>query len=281
VRLFQSSYPTEKSEAEGIARRISALIGGASFFALDSKDGNAAGWEDSADPEDCAILLRTAALAPPIIKALGDHGIPFEFVGDKPWWEEEPAKSLVAFLRGPRAADLRKEGITSAEAVRSGWDALCRSGKIPRSKQKKEGEFLKRLCGMAAFYEDLPAFLDTLAVSGGEGAPELRRRGVRIMTIHAAKGLEFDHVFVAALEEGLLPFTLYDKAERIEEEKRLLYVAMTRARSGLYLSWARSRIFQNRKLTGAPSRFLGELETLVPLAPAERPLKRDPQMRLF
>jgi superfamily I DNA/RNA helicase len=115
------------------------------------------------------------------------------------------------------------------------------------------------------------------------------------MTIHASKGLEFDHVFVAALEEGLLPFTLFDsppgktpdplggeiEISRLEEERRLLYVAMTRARRGLYLSWARQRNYRNRKLRGGPSRFLEALEEVVPLLRETRERKREPQLRLF
>jgi superfamily I DNA/RNA helicase len=100
--------------------------------------------------------------------------------------------------------------------------------------------------------------------------------------------LEFEHVFVAGLEEGLLPFTLYNDekstekfAADIEEERRLLYVAMTRAKRGLWISWAKSRVFQGRLLKGGPSRFLSELEELVPLARETRAFKRDPQLSLF
>ena len=126
-----------------------------------------------------------------------------------------------------------------------------------------------------------------------EAPPEIRTERVLLMTIHAAKGLEFDQVFVAGLEDGILPFTLYDKAEpedggpgegaRIEEEARILYVAMTRARAGLHLSWARSRIFKGRTLELPPSRFLARLGDLVPLAPEQDgPRKpRDLQPGLF
>ena len=106
------------------------------------------------------------------------------------------------------------------------------------------------------------------------------------MTIHASKGLEFDHVFVIGLEDGILPFTLYhEDAARAEsilaEERRLLYVAMTRARIGLHLSWARTRSFRGRTLNGAPSPFLNELETLIPLAENRRRPRQDDQLRLF
>jgi Superfamily I DNA and RNA helicases len=123
---------------------------------------------------------------------------------------------------------------------------------------------------------------------------EIRTERVQLMTIHAAKGLEFDYVFIAALEEGLLPFTLYDSfgdAEapesagaseaRIEEEARILYVAMTRARIGLRLSWAKTRDFKGRALALPPSRFLSRLADLVPLEREAPRRPRDPQLGLF
>jgi superfamily I DNA/RNA helicase len=113
---------------------------------------------------------------------------------------------------------------------------------------------------------------------------------VRIMTIHASKGLEFDHVFVAGLEDGVLPFTIYENDEseggaavsRLEEERRILYVAMTRARRGLHLSWARTRLFRGRRLELEPSRFLSEIDDIVPLDVEDAPRRRrDPQLNLF
>jgi DNA helicase-2/ATP-dependent DNA helicase PcrA len=103
------------------------------------------------------------------------------------------------------------------------------------------------------------------------------------MTIHASKGLEFDHVFVSGLEEGILPFTLFGEngKEDIDEERRLLYVAMTRARHGLHLSWAASRNFRGRKLAGPPSRFLSGLEDLIPELKSGAKRVRNPQPELF
>ncbi|MDR0670637.1 MAG: UvrD-helicase domain-containing protein [Treponema sp.] len=217
VDLYRTAYPTDKSEAEGIARTIAGLIGGTSFFAKDSnagQDSNAGLGSGTCaaglGPSDCAVLVRAAALAEPVIKALTDHGIPYEF--------EDP---------GAEELD------------------------IPDSK--------------------------VLAA--------LRTQGVRVMTIHASKGLEFDQVFIAGLEDGILPFTLYDREESandLEEERRILYVAMTRARHGLRLSWAASRLFNGRRLVSPPSRFLSELEHIIPLAgKARRPFRKDPQLKLF
>jgi Superfamily I DNA and RNA helicases len=207
VALCRSEYPTDKSEAEAIAREIDSLIGGTRFFARDS--GIAKGQEGAlASLADCAVLVRAALLLEPIAKALDDHGIPYKIVG-----------------------------------------------------------------------EDL------------EAPYEMRTERVSLMTIHAAKGLEFDYVFVAGLEEGILPFTLFDgaggidgeqeRAARIAEEARILYVAMTRARIGLRLSCAKSRNFKGRMLKLPPSSFLARLEELVPIERAERTRKRDPQLGLF
>jgi uncharacterized protein (TIGR00375 family) len=262
VSLFRRTYPTDKSEAEGIARIIASLVGGTSFFALDSKTTKSIN-SDATDfsPSDCAVLVRATALTEPIAKALNDHGIPFEIAGAQVWWEEEPVKTLLENLRTQQSEDIR--------AV---WDSM-------KTKGKKWPETVEHLIQLANLFGNTQALLDSL--STGQGLPDTPREGVRVMTIHASKGLEFDHVFVAGLEEGILPFTLYNERPDIEEERRLLYVAMTRARRGLWLSSSASRNFRGRMLKNPPSRFLSELETLVPLVTEERQSRWDGQMSLF
>lgn len=271
VALSRSEFPTDKAEAEGIAREIDRLVGGTRFFALDS------GVADARAPElrslsECAVLVRAAALAPPLEKALHDHGIPYSLVGEKPWWEEEPCRSILAELRASRPA------LSPAEAVR----AAAEHSAVPPLEAAVDPEGpAERLAAFASGFDDLMAFLDALALgSPGDGwGPRSER--VSIMTIHASKGLEFDHVFVAGLEEGVLPFTLFERNEAIvDEERRLLFVAMTRARVGLHLTYARTRNFRGRELSLAPSRFLSELEDLIPLAAAPPLRPRDPQLRL-
>ncbi|MCL2880579.1 MAG: RNA helicase, partial [Treponema sp.] len=130
---------------------------------------------------------------------------------------------------------------------------------------------------------------DALAVSDSGGVPEYNRDGVHIMTIHAAKGLEFDHVFVPGCEDNILPFTLFgednqsptERTAHLEEERRLLYVAMTRARIGLVLSWARRRNFRGRPLQGKISPFLNQLESIIPLAQEKRQVRKTDQLSLF
>ncbi|MDR0785945.1 MAG: UvrD-helicase domain-containing protein [Treponema sp.] len=259
--LYREEFPTDKSEAEGVARRISGLLGGASFFAMDS--GDATSGTEAVSLDDVAILLRSSGLAPPFIKALSDHGVPYKLVDESPWWEEEEPASLLSALReftAKRGAD----GTCPQEAVKRIAELRFGNGEKPL--------FVERLTESAAFYSSVGAFLDALAVSSGGDDSSTRTHGVRVMTIHASKGLEFAHVFIPALEDGFLPLTLYEKkdapefAERIEEEKRLFYVGVTRAKRGLYLSCAKRRLFQGRRFENPPSRFLEQLSDLAPLA---------------
>jgi superfamily I DNA/RNA helicase len=283
VSLFRRKYPSDKSEAEGIARTIAGLLGGASFFALDS--GTAGDGEGAAAPEDCAVLVRAAAMTGAIVKALKDHGIPFELSGQSPWWEEEPVKDLLELIKEQRE---KKTGLPEAAdpagEIMAAWEALIKGDKGGGLKRyrKEAPEGVAELARLAGLFGNIPALTDALAC--GAGIPDPKAAGVRVMTIHASKGLEFDYVFVAGLEEGILPFTLYDSGEQaadIDEEKRLLYVAMTRARRGLWLSLARNRSFRGRKLSGQPSRFLPGLEDLIPLEAENRPVKKTSQPSLF
>jgi DNA helicase-2/ATP-dependent DNA helicase PcrA len=111
----------------------------------------------------------------------------------------------------------------------------------------------------AAQGEDLAGFLDAVALLA-EGDEEAMAEAVSLMTLHAAKGLEFDVVFLAGLEDGLLPHAnSRDDEDSLEEERRLAYVGMTRARRRLALSAARTRFLFGQRLPSRPSRFLSEL----------------------
>ncbi len=108
----------------------------------------------------------------------------------------------------------------------------------------------------------VPGFLDQAALNGGEdraGADDADR--VTLMTLHAAKGLEFPVVFITACEDGILPLSRQGGIADLEEERRLMYVGITRAREELYLSRARTRMLYGRTNQNEPSRFLGEMPT--------------------
>jgi len=106
----------------------------------------------------------------------------------------------------------------------------------------------------------IEGFLENVALVTDLDSMEEGARGVTLMTLHSAKGLEFDHVFLVGLEEGVFPSSrsLFDD-DKLEEERRLCYVGMTRARKKLLLSHARTRALYNERRTNDRSRFLGEI----------------------
>src|SRR6185503_9803626 len=109
----------------------------------------------------------------------------------------------------------------------------------------------------------LQGFLEELTLAGGEGPeekPELAGDAVMLMTLHAAKGLEFPHVFLVGMEVGLLPHTRAAAEGGVEEERRLAYVGITRAMTTLTLSWAFERAKYGRLARSVPSRFLFEAQ---------------------
>jgi ATP-dependent DNA helicase Rep len=97
---------------------------------------------------------------------------------------------------------------------------------------------------------------------------------VRLSTLHAAKGLEFRHVFIVGLEEGLLPHREAIEASNVDEERRLMYVGLTRAQESLHLSYCRTRKRAGERVDCAPSRFLSELAQ-EDVRYAEQPLSGD------
>jgi DNA helicase-2/ATP-dependent DNA helicase PcrA len=145
-------------------------------------------------------------------------------------------------------------------------------------------ENAKELATLASRYDSLPGkdgiamFLSDAALAGDQD--ELDRKkdtgGVTLMTVHAAKGLEFDTVFVTGLEEGLFPHEGMGQSEKRdeEEERRLFYVAVTRARKRLFLTFARIRRIYGTDYLSEPSQFLNDIDgALVKYVEADDPLE--------
>ena len=107
---------------------------------------------------------------------------------------------------------------------------------------------------------ELVAFLAYAALEAGEGQAQAGEDGVQLMTLHSAKGLEFPLVFLVGLEEGLFPSArTAEESGRLEEERRLAYVGITRARQTLVLTYAEARRLHGQDMFGVPSRFLREI----------------------
>ncbi len=160
-------------------------------------------------------------------------------------------------------------------------DEIQRSYKTPEQQLVRQGivetllETLQTYCN-SADEPTLAGFLDDLALAGRDDEPDkdeqLKQRGVRLMTIHAAKGLEFTRVYLVGMEEGLLPHRRSVDSEEvtpqsIEEERRLCYVGVTRAKDSLTLTRAQYRKKWGKMRETIPSRFLHEMFDESPATP--------------
>ena len=106
----------------------------------------------------------------------------------------------------------------------------------------------------------LQAFLSHAALEAGEGQADAYQDAVQLMTLHSAKGLEFPHVFIVGMEEGMFPSQMsLDEGGRLEEERRLAYVGVTRAMQKLVITYAETRRLYGKEVYHRPSRFVGEL----------------------
>ena len=140
---------------------------------------------------------------------------------------------------------------------KTGYDAYLKDGS-PKAEEKLEN--ISSLVSDAAQFADLPDFLEEVALMSSADV-ENRQSAVTLMTLHAAKGLEFPVVFMVGMEEGIFPHSRVFESgvEDLEEERRLCYVGMTRAREELYLTYASSRLSFGSRSYNPPSRFLNDM----------------------
>jgi superfamily I DNA/RNA helicase len=138
------------------------------------------------------------------------------------------------------------------------------------------GEVLRPLAGRCG--HDLPRFFTEIAVGAEADALDPRADAVTLLTLHAAKGLEFDVVFLAGCERGLLPLWIPGTERDEAEERRLLFVGMTRARGRLLLSSAATRNRYGADRPGGPSPFLAAIDpALLARTGSAAPRARRPQ----
>ena len=207
--------------------------------------------------ESIAVLYRINVQGTAIEAALGDAGVNFQLRNATRFFDLPEIKQALMLLKGASVTTvseplfktvsdvLRSLGWTQEApevrgAVRDRWDSL---------------NAVMTLAEQAPPATGLRDFVDDL-FERQAGHHEPSRSAVTLSTIHAAKGLEWDSVYIAGLSEGLLPISYAKDEAAIDEERRLLYVGVTRARIRLCLSWAESSTGQRR----SPSRFLADLQ---------------------
>ncbi|WP_203336809.1 ATP-dependent DNA helicase UvrD2 [Nocardioides limicola] len=230
-------FPDEVAEAEGVAARIDEL----------RRAGVALG--------EIAVLFRINARSEAFEEALAARGIGYVVRGAARFFERAEVKQAVSLLRGAAHADPSARDV-AAVLSQMNWRAEPPEG---RGQVRDRWESLKALVDSAGDYfaaegATLAGFVAELDRRSAEQHAPVAD-GVTLGTLHAAKGLEWDAVFVTGVTEGTLPFVYAETPAEIEEERRLLYVGVTRARRHLELSWALARNPGGRQ-SRKPSRFL-------------------------
>ena len=241
---------TEKAEAEFVVQSIEALLGGHSFFSIDS--GRSQDAEDRAVSfSDIAVLYRTEAQAEAVVEALHRSGMPFQKHAHTRLLDHPGVAALIDALReqpGDGALVARLEAACEkAEATGVGEETRAALELLQPVAQE---------CG-----DDLDRFLSTLALETQVDTWDPRADRISLLTLHAAKGLEFPVVFILGCEDGILPLT-WGKAEAadLEEERRLFYVGITRAKTKLYLCHAKKRRWRGTVQAMSPSPYLADIE---------------------
>ena len=254
-------YPDEVAEATGVARSIRTLVSA------------------GVSPGDIAVLYRINAQSEPVEQALTDVGVAYQVRGGERFFDRAEVREAMALLRGAavaEAAELAAAGVDDTagesqaqpagleQAVAGALTAIGYSSEAPTGtgRTRERWESLSALVALAGEQQEagsgtLRSFVDLLVQrSDAQHAPGLN--GVSLSTLHAAKGLEWEHVFLVGLHDQMLPSSQARTDQAIAEERRLLYVGITRAADGLTMSWALSRS-PGGSGRRRPSRFLDGL----------------------
>jgi DNA helicase-2/ATP-dependent DNA helicase PcrA len=233
-----------------------------------------------------AVLFRTNAQSRVFEEVFIEKAIPYVLVGGVRFYERKEIKDVLAYLRyaynpndkvslnrleklGKRrlaafiayleSADLSLPPQLLLEQILTASDYLARFDEHdPEDLSRLEN--VAELKSVATSFADLGSFLENVALAEADSRAKDDQDAVVLMTLHASKGLEFDHIFMAGMEEGIFPHSrsLNSKPD-LEEERRLCYVGITRAKKKLYLTFAASRLYFGIHSQNLVSRFIDEL----------------------
>ena len=301
--------PTDKAEAEYVVHQIEKMVGGTSYFSLDSGRVDEGDESAACSFSDFAVLYRISAQSKLLIEAFQRSGIPFQSAGQIPFFERQEIQEIISFLwlihnpdsnyhRERIATQFSQTNLFLLELIESASthsvsNLIKNITKFMQENSReswddRKSNLIKQLIVKAAPFENrLDEFLQTITLQKETDEFDPRADRVALMTLHASKGLEFPVVFIMGSEENLIPYQREGKGFDLEEERRLFYVGMTRAREKLVLTSAKKRFLFGKTLQNKTSRFVNDIEnTLKELKKMEykKPIKEkkeDGQLKLF
>ncbi|MEM6794706.1 MAG: UvrD-helicase domain-containing protein [Acidobacteriota bacterium] len=248
---------SEAAEAEFVTHAIEEALGGTSYFSFDSGRVDDRGPGEDLSFEDIAILVRTKAQAAPFLEAFERAGLPVQHRTHRRLMEDDGVRLLVhelhlALESGQHPATGGGPG--TRDALRSAIEAAPEG---ERAMLEAALELLEPLVARAG--ESPRAFLAALQTGAEVDAWDPRAERLSLLTLHAAKGLEFPVVFLAGCDDGLLPLTWPGGEVDVAEERRLFFVGMTRAKERLVLTRSARRAWRGEVREPGPSPFLSDL----------------------
>lgn len=279
ARIVVHQAQSERAEAESVAHGIERLLGDYSYFSIDSgrvDSGDSAGALSFAD---CAVLYRTQAQSAALDTVLRRAGIPFQRRSHDRLLDRPAVRRIAERLRcgTDSPATAGAPALPFDGSVKERIDLIAREAQVAHELRLDErrgtgdpaplspteiraaADLLTPLA--APFGADADAFLGELALGAETDTWDPRADRVSLLTLHAAKGLEFPAVFVVGCEDHLLPLHFDDTPTGDEaEERRLFFVGITRAQSHLHLSWARRRRVRGHIRASSPTRYLADIE---------------------
>ena len=357
VKLDVYRAPTDRAEAEYVVHQVEQMVGGVSYFSLDSGRVDGDGLPEDFSFGDFAVLYRLNTQARLIGEAFDRSGIPYSTLGGPALAEQKPVQEILALLwlglapachvhwgrilgEGKRGLSdeavtelLRNKG-THSEGPGEPWvwrEAIAVASRTVAQRQPQRErlaetvELIENLAGSssasltsqiqaaaagwaklrgttysdaeeeridrlqrraAPFRNRLQEFLTAMALQSEADQYDQRADRVTLMSIHAAKGLEFPVVFIAGCEEGLLPYTSTNHDVELDEERRLFYVGMTRAQRRLILTHAGRRFLFGQAMENPISGFVSDIEAALQEVRRAQPLRsrkrdEDRQLRLL
>ncbi len=291
-RVQAHKCTTDRAEAEFVVHTVERMIGGSTFFSMDSGRAQAYEGQDLSF-SDFAVLYRSDAQADALVEAFARSGMPFQKHAHNRLGDQPIVQAVVERLQ----RDTKNAG--AAGTVQQAIDQAMKQVEADEA-DPQTWRYVTALRELAARHDkDMAAFLSELALGVDADLWDARADRVSLLTLHAAKGLEFPVVFIVGCEDGVLPLRWPRKVkkplgkesinpqadENIAEERRLFFVGMTRARHQLFLTHAAKRRWRGKTQDMQPSPFLRDIEQRLLESHRHAAIKkrasRDRQMEFF